>query len=121
MANTGDHQIHEARRQSAKTFRTRKRLKNFQRCFVNATISKPIANEANRSWIFYDGECSFCIRQAVRFNRLLHKRGIELLPLQSAYARDLLRLADAELPNEMRLLTDDNRLLGGADALIALA
>ena len=87
---------------------------------MSAAISKPIANQAIRDWVFYDGECPFCVRQAARFNRLLRKRDIELLPLQSAYARDLLRLTDAELLNEMRLLTSDNRLLGGADAVIEL-
>ena len=94
--------------------------KIFTRCFVNAEIKKPIADGTTRGWVFYDGECPFCIRQAARFNRLLRKRRIELLPLQSAYARDLLRLTDAELLNEMRLLTSDNRLLGGADAVIEL-
>lgn len=90
-------------------------------CFVNVKITKPIADDAmTRGWVFYDGECPFCIRQVDRFGDLLRKGRIELLPLQCGFARERLHLTDAELLNEMRLLTCDNRLFGGADAIVEL-
>ena len=71
-------------------------------------------------WLFYDGDCPFCIRLARRFERQLNKRGIGLAPIQTSWVQPLLTGLDDPL-HEMLLLTPGGKFLGGADAAIALA
>ena len=75
--------------------------------------------EAARGWVFYDGSCPICCNLADRFHRLLHSRGFGLAPLQSNWAKKCLRLPETGF-NKMKVLTFDNRVLGGEDAVIYL-
>jgi alginate O-acetyltransferase complex protein AlgI len=77
-------------------------------------------NGKRRNWVCYDAECALCVRWAGRFRRLLERRGFTLLPLQSAAVRGILQVPESELFAEMRVITGDGRVLGGADALIYL-
>ena len=76
---------------------------------------------ASRGWVFFDAGCPFCSAWARRVHATLESRGFGLAPLQSARVRALLNLPEHELLREMRLLTPDGNVLGGADALIYLA
>ena len=74
-----------------------------------------------RGWLFFDAECEFCTRLARWVAPILARRGIALAPLQDARVAELLGLSQAELMREMRLLRDDGRQWGGADAAVELA
>jgi len=71
--------------------------------------------------VCYDAECGICVRWAERFRGLLERRGFILLPLQSAMVRDTLRVPEDELLAEMRVITSNGRVFGGADALVYLS
>jgi len=74
-----------------------------------------------RGWLFFDGDCAFCVRIVRALAPVLQKRGFALAPLQDARVGALLGLSNDELLREMRLLLSDNRQFGGADAAVALA
>lgn len=74
-----------------------------------------------RGWLFYDADCSFCLKIARALAPTLSRRGFALAPLQDPRVGPLLGLSAEELLLEMRLLTSNNRQFGGADAAIALA
>ena len=69
----------------------------------------------------YDAECGLCVSSANRFRALLAKHGFALLPLQSPAVRKTLQLPEAELLAEMRVITRQGLVLGGADALAYLS
>lgn len=72
-------------------------------------------------WVFYDNACLWCVRLARRFGPILRKRGIDLAPLQTPWAREKFGTEGGELLKEMRFLTSTGRVFGGADALIELS
>ena len=74
-----------------------------------------------RGTIYYDGECNLCTVGAARFGPMLRRRGFELTPLQSPGAAALLRVTSDALLEEVRLLTPDGRVRGGADAILHVA
>jgi acetyl esterase len=74
-----------------------------------------------RGWLFYDGECGFCVRIARWVAPILARREIGLAPLQDPRVGALLGLAPAELMREMRVVMADGTHSGGADAAVALA
>jgi predicted DCC family thiol-disulfide oxidoreductase YuxK len=77
--------------------------------------------ESIRGWVFYDADCAFCSGWAARFHELLARRGYHLAPLQAEWVRLRLGLKEDAPLLEMKLLTTDGRVLGGADALIHIA
>jgi predicted DCC family thiol-disulfide oxidoreductase YuxK len=74
-----------------------------------------------RGWLFFDAECAFCTRIARWAAPILHRRGIEVAPLQDRRVGALLGLTREELLREMRVLLADGKQYGGADAGVALA
>jgi predicted DCC family thiol-disulfide oxidoreductase YuxK len=74
-----------------------------------------------RGWLFYDGECGFCIRIARWVAPILARREIGLAPLQDPRVGALLGLSSSDLLREMRVVTADGSHSGGADAAVALA
>src|SRR4051812_16298755 len=76
---------------------------------------------ANRPWVCYDADCALCVRWANRFRAVLEKHGVTLLPLQSPAVRTALQLPEDELMAEMRVITPNGFILGGADALAYLS
>ncbi len=72
-------------------------------------------------WVFYDGRCSMCAGTIGRLRRTLIRRGFLLAPLQRGWVQERLGLRPEELLDEMRVLTADGRLLGGAEAIVYLA
>ena len=86
---------------------------------VNA--KNPTQEASNpRGWVFYDGECQFCVRGATRWGDLFARRGFQWLPLQTPGATERLGMMEAALREEMKLLRADGRIFGGVDAWAVL-
>ncbi|HMD30349.1 MAG TPA: DUF393 domain-containing protein [Candidatus Acidoferrales bacterium] len=79
--------------------------------------------EPARGWILYDADCGFCTRWAWRLARIgrVGSRGFHLAPLQAPWVRQRLAMPEKDLLHEMRVLTADDVLYGGADAMVFLA
>ena len=74
-----------------------------------------------RGWFFFDAECGFCTRIARGVAPILRRYGMDIAPLQDPRVAALLGMSRSELFREMRLLMDDGRQYGGADAAVAIA
>jgi predicted DCC family thiol-disulfide oxidoreductase YuxK len=77
--------------------------------------------KARSGWIFFDGDCAFCMSIARRLRPVLEPRGFGIATLQDPRVREQLSLPEQELLAELRLLTHDGRQFGGADAIVYLA
>jgi predicted DCC family thiol-disulfide oxidoreductase YuxK len=88
---------------------------------ANTTATDLNRGETNRGWLFYDGECPLCLNAAARFAPMLHRHHFYLAPLQATWVREQLGLKPGEPLTEMKLLADDGRIFGGADALAQIA
>jgi predicted DCC family thiol-disulfide oxidoreductase YuxK len=84
-------------------------------------ITEPPESASFRGWIFYDGQCSSCREFARRFKNVLAARGFTFEPLQREWVRRRLNLTEEETLEEMRVLTREGEVFGGADAVILLA
>lgn len=84
-------------------------------------ITDSKGRRAARGWVLFDGDCAICIALARRFRRTLEKRGFGLAALQDPRVPALLGLAPDELLHEMRVVTTEDELYGGADAIVFLA
>lgn len=71
--------------------------------------------------VLYDGDCGLCVSLARRFDPVLFRRGFASAPLQDEDIRRRLALPEDELLSEMRVLTPQGELIGGADAIVYLA
>jgi predicted DCC family thiol-disulfide oxidoreductase YuxK len=71
--------------------------------------------------VFYDADCRFCVSAARRFERVLARRRIELVPLQVPGASAEFGIPDGQLLAEMRLRLRDGRVFGGAAAFVEIA
>src|ERR1043166_1266207 len=96
------------------------------RCIsVNAEITDMAESERaaqqNSGYVFYDGACPFCARWAHHFERSLKTHGFEIVALQSHGAAERLRIEPPRLLDEMRVLTADGRVFGGADGAVELS
>ncbi|HWW01639.1 MAG TPA: DUF393 domain-containing protein [Candidatus Acidoferrum sp.] len=78
-------------------------------------------NNKMTGWVLFDADCRLCRTLANRCGPLLRRRHLDLVPLQTPWVRKRLGLNDTELFAEMRLLTQDGAVYGGADALLAIA
>jgi len=76
---------------------------------------------ASRGWVCFDRSCSICASLASRFERTIEKRGFGLAALQDPRVATLLGLPPDQLLREMRVVTANNELYGGADAIVFLA
>jgi predicted DCC family thiol-disulfide oxidoreductase YuxK len=74
-----------------------------------------------RGWLFFDADCTFCVKIVRAVAPTLIKRGFALAPLQDPRVGALLGLSQSELLLEMRLLLSNGQQTGGADAAVALA
>ncbi len=79
------------------------------------------AAETAQDWVLYDGECSFCTGAAARFAPMLRRHHFDLAPLQAAWVQQRLALKLDEPLVEMKLLMEDGRIYGGADAFMQIA
>lgn len=74
-----------------------------------------------RGWIFYDRDCSFCRELALRCENVFAERGFRFEALQEDWVWRRLNLTREEALEEMRVLTADGTVYGGADAVVFLA
>jgi predicted DCC family thiol-disulfide oxidoreductase YuxK len=74
-------------------------------------------NLKRSEWVCYDADCAFCVRWAGR----LARHGFTVVPLQSPDVRAVLRMPENELLNEMRVITREGNIFGGADAFVYLS
>jgi predicted DCC family thiol-disulfide oxidoreductase YuxK len=74
-----------------------------------------------RKHILFDGGCKFCTGWAMRAKQLLSSRGWTILPLQTPQAIERLALKENVVPNEIAIVTADDRVLWGIDGLLHLA
>jgi len=88
---------------------------------LSSEITDSKGRRARRGWLFFDGNCAFCTSVARWSGRLLGPRGYGVAPLQDPRVQELLALPRDQLLSEMRVLTQDGRQIGGADALVFLA
>ena len=72
-------------------------------------------------WVFYDGACRFCRRLARQWGPALERRRFRLAPLQTPWVAGRLGISGPELLREMRVLTPEGKLFGGADAIVELS
>ena len=80
-----------------------------------------IDNDQSSASVFYDADCRFCVNAARRFERVLARRWVELVPLQIPGASAELGIPDDRLLDEMRLRLNDGTVLGGAAAMVEIA
>ena len=77
------------------------------------------------AWVLYDGECAFCLRWVRRLQRGLAGRAFQFATLQSRRERAALtggfKPHDQTIPSELILELPNGRVLGGADATMAIA
>ena len=73
-----------------------------------------------KGWLFYDAECALCRGWTNRWHGRLVRRGFHPVPLQAAWAAARLGLSGNGPLTEMRLLTPEGRIYGGADALVQI-
>jgi predicted DCC family thiol-disulfide oxidoreductase YuxK len=74
-----------------------------------------------RGWLFFDAECKFCTRIAMRLSGPMQRRGLAVAPLQDPRVGALLGLSREELLRAMRFVLADGSQYSGADAVVALA
>jgi len=72
-----------------------------------------------RGIVCYDGECSICTGMVARWGHRMRRAGFRLAPLQLPAIQR--RLGLTGIPNEMKLITADGQIIGGADAVVAIA
>ncbi|HVU27627.1 MAG TPA: DUF393 domain-containing protein [Verrucomicrobiae bacterium] len=77
--------------------------------------------EVTHGWVFYDGECPLCLATVARFGPLLCRHHFELAQLQMPWVQKRLGLSPGQSLAEMKLLTADDQIYGGADALLQIA
>lgn len=75
-----------------------------------------MANVPVRAWVYYDAECSFCVRGVMRWAPLFERRGFRWLPLQTPGTAARLGVSDAALREEMHLLLASGKVRRGIDA-----
>lgn len=66
-------------------------------------------------WILYDDSCGICRRWVPFWENTLRRRGFEIAPLQADWVKEKLRLDDATLMQDFRLLLPNGQLISGAD------
>ena len=67
-------------------------------------------------WIYFDGECRFCVAHRKRWGSVFERRGFVWMPLQTAGTAERLGITDAQLQAEMWLELADGRKLSGINA-----
>lgn len=72
-----------------------------------------------RGIVCYDGECPLCLGLINRWGHRLRSAGFTLARLQAPWIQRHLGLTG--IPDEMKLIAADGRVLGGADAVLAIA
>jgi predicted DCC family thiol-disulfide oxidoreductase YuxK len=81
---------------------------------IAMVLTSPAAGKNGR--LYYDGECGFCLRWIRRQKRFIQAQGFELITIQQSDLAKRFELTEGDLLGEMKVVTKDERLIGGADA-----
>jgi predicted DCC family thiol-disulfide oxidoreductase YuxK len=84
-------------------------------------ITDSKGRRSRRGWMFFDGECAFCMAFARRLQPTLEAHGFGVATLQDPRAQAQLDVPQSEVLVELRLLAGDGRQFGGADAIVFAA
>jgi len=74
--------------------------------------------EKVRGVVLYDGNCGFCSRWVKFWKSTLHRRGFEIASLDESWVAERLKMPREELLTDIRLITNDGRLISGADVYL---
>src|SRR5260370_32310249 len=88
---------------------------------LSAEMTDMKGRHAERGWICFDRDCTICTSLARRFRRTFEKRGFGLAALQDPRVAALLALPPDQLLREMRVVTSEGQIHGGAEAIVFLA
>src|SRR5271154_39617 len=86
-----------------------------------AEITDAKGSRAPKGWILFDRDCKICTSLARRSRRTFEKRGFGLAALQDPRVAALFGVPPDQLLREMRVVTNENELYGGAEAIVYLA
>ncbi|MCL4178105.1 MAG: DUF393 domain-containing protein [Verrucomicrobia bacterium] len=78
-------------------------------------MNRQASHQPPLGWILYDDSCGFCRRWVPFGEGALRRRGFAIAPLQADWVRARLRLSEAELLDDLRLLLADGTQIRGAD------
>ena len=84
---------------------------------IGVTVMGMESREENPrlGWVLYDDSCGFCRRWVRFWAATLRRRGYDIVPLQSKWARQRLHLSGDALVDDLRLLLVDGVQVQGAD------
>src|SRR5690349_20173779 len=88
---------------------------------LSAEMTDAKGSHAERGWVCFDRDCSLCASLVRRFRRPCEKRGFGFAALQDPRVAALLDLPSEQLLREVRVVTTEGRMYGGADAIVYLA
>lgn len=88
---------------------------------LSAEMTDTKGRHAEIGWICFDRDCPQCTWLARRFHRTFEKRGFGLAALQDPRVAALLALPSDQLLREMRVITKEGEIHGGAEAIVYLA
>jgi predicted DCC family thiol-disulfide oxidoreductase YuxK len=88
---------------------------------LSAEMTDTKGRRAVRGWILFDRHCGVCTSLVRRFRRTFEKRGFGFAALQDPRVAALLALPPEDLLREMRVVTSDGEIRGGAEAIMYLA
>src|SRR5882762_3514909 len=88
---------------------------------LSAEMTDTKGRRAMRGWILFDRDCSICTSLVRRFRHTFEKRGFGLAALQDPRVAALLALPPEDLLREMRVITCEGEIHGGAEAVVYLA
>jgi len=72
----------------------------------------------NYTWVLYDASCPFCTAGAYAFKNTLEKQNCKIKPLQNQTVMKILDVKEGQDFPEMKVIGDDSKLYGGANAII---
>lgn len=82
---------------------------------MNTEITDKTASTPT-GWIYFDGECRFCIAHRQRWGSVFERRGFVWVPLQTPGTAERLGITEAQLRAEMWLQLADGRKFAGVNA-----
>lgn len=85
------------------------------------TTINPQLHAGVHGTIFFDASCGMCSIAARRMQWLIGGRGFAFLPLQTPGVAEELHLGPNDADWEIKLMMPNHEVLGGADALLAIA
>jgi predicted DCC family thiol-disulfide oxidoreductase YuxK len=86
---------------------------------MHTEITDHIATKPT-GWIYFDGECRFCVEHRKRWGSIFERRGFVWRPLQTPGTADRLGITEMQLQAEMWLQLADGRTFSGINAWSAV-